>query len=88
MYESFHFFDTDKPSAPQGPLQITGVTDTSLTIAWLSPFDNGGIAIEDYCVEIKEMDKKAWKKASTSISIYINIGIKKCLNDRKCIIEK
>lgn len=53
---------TDKPSAPQGPLQISGVTDTSLTIAWLAPYDNGGIAIEDYCVEIKEVDRKAWRK--------------------------
>lgn len=56
--------NTDKPSAPQGPLHITGVTDTSLTIAWLPPHDNGGIAIEDYCVEIKGVDKKAWKKVS------------------------
>lgn len=59
---------TDKPSAPQGPLHITGVTDTSLTIAWSPPLDNGGIAIEDYCVEIKEVDKKAWKKVSVNIN--------------------
>jgi len=38
------------------------VTDTSSTITWLPPLDNGGIAIEDYCVEIKEVDKKAWRK--------------------------
>jgi len=62
----WRFFGADKPSAPQGPLQITGVTDTSLTIAWLAPYDNGGIAIEDYCVEIKEVDKKAWKKVNSN----------------------
>lgn len=50
-------------------MQITGVTDTSLTIAWLPPNDNGGIAIEDYCVEIKEMDKKAWKKVREKLYV-------------------
>lgn len=67
------FYSTsDKPSAPQGPLQIKGVTDTSLTISWSPPFDNGGIAIEDYCVEIKEVDKKAWKKVSLIFELIAN----------------
>ncbi|XP_029342085.1 titin-like [Acyrthosiphon pisum] len=62
-----------KPSAPQGPLQITGVTDTSSTIAWLPPLDNGGIAIEDYCVEIKEVDKKAWRKIGSTKDLHIKL---------------
>lgn len=38
------------------------MTDTSMTIAWLPPLDNGGLDILDYTVEKREASKKAWQK--------------------------
>lgn len=55
-------YAADKPSKPQGPLEISDMTDTSMVIKWLPPIDNGGLDILDYMVEIKEISKKAWQK--------------------------
>lgn len=30
------------PSKPRGPLEVKGVTKSSVTLAWLPPTDNGG----------------------------------------------
>lgn len=30
------------PSKPRGPLEIKGVTKSSVTLSWLAPTDNGG----------------------------------------------
>lgn len=38
------------------------MSDTSMTIAWLPPLDDGGLEIIDYTVEKKETNKKAWQK--------------------------
>lgn len=57
-------YAVDKPSKPQGPLEISDMTDTSMVIKWLPPVDNGGLDILEYMVEIKEISKKAWQKVT------------------------
>ena len=34
----------DKPSAPRGPLELSDVTRSSVTLSWLAPTSNGGAA--------------------------------------------
>jgi len=56
----------DKPSAPRGPLEVTGVSDTSLILTWIPPLSDGGMTITEYLVERREVSKKAWQKVGTT----------------------
>ena len=55
----------DTPSAPRGPLELSGMTDTSLTLRWIEPETDGGSAINEYLVERREAGKKARQKVAT-----------------------
>ncbi|CAD6240006.1 GSCOCG00002463001-RA-CDS [Cotesia congregata] len=56
----------DKPGAPQGPLEVSGMTKTSFTIMWNPPESDGGSPIIEYNVEMKETSKKSWTKVGTT----------------------
>lgn len=73
----------DKPSPPKGPLEISGMTETSCTIKWHVPENDGGTPILDYTVERKETSKKAWHKVSSFI-IHQFIGCK--YNSFLCLV--
>ena len=57
----------DKPSAPQGPLKVSGVTVQSCVLSWLPPIDDGGSPIEKYIVEKMDTEKGDWQPVSFSI---------------------
>jgi len=48
----------DKPSAPRGPLEVSVVTRSSVTLSWLAPTSNGGAAIVAHVIE--------WSRASVT----------------------
>lgn len=77
QYLNKAFFDillvSGKPSQPQGPLEIHDMTDTSMTIKWSPPLDNGGLEIIDYTIEKKETSKKAWQKVKLFMQISSKI---------------
>ncbi|KAG8223455.1 hypothetical protein J437_LFUL001948, partial [Ladona fulva] len=56
----------DKPSSPRGPFEVSGMTETSLTLKWQPPEWDGGTQILDYLVERREVNKKAWQKVGTT----------------------
>jgi predicted RNA-binding protein with TRAM domain len=51
----------DKPSPPQGPLEVLKTTPTEITLQWKPPKDNGGSPIEKYVLEKKPKGGK-WQK--------------------------
>lgn len=53
------------PSAPDGPLEIISKTNTSVTIQWNPPKDDGGSDIFCYVLACKESRKKMWLEAAT-----------------------
>nr|CAD7257406.1 unnamed protein product [Timema shepardi] len=60
----------DRPSPPRGPLDVSGMTDTSFTITWQPPETDGGSPILEYIVERREVNKKAWQKVgSTTVDV-------------------
>lgn len=61
----------DKPSAPRGPLELSGMTKTSFTIKWQPPESDGGSVITEYIVEIKETSTKNWQKVPSRLLIVI-----------------
>lgn len=41
----------DKPSPPQGPLDVSDITPETCTISWKPPFDDGGSPVTNYIIE-------------------------------------
>lgn len=52
----------DKPSPPRGPLDVSGMTETSFTVGWQPPENDGGTPLIEYIVERRELSKKAWQR--------------------------
>jgi titin len=54
----------DKPSAPRGPLEVSDVTRSTLTLSWLPPLSDGGAAIIAYVVERREKTSPLWSRVA------------------------
>ncbi|XP_033640975.1 twitchin-like isoform X1 [Asterias rubens] len=57
----------DKPSPPEGPLQVTDITNESCRLSWNPPADDGGSEIANYHVEKRESDDDYWTKCSSFV---------------------
>jgi len=55
---------TDKPSPPMGPLLTSDNTETSFSLSWSPPQNDGNSEILEYTIEKKEVGKKVWQKVS------------------------
>ncbi|KAL1129846.1 hypothetical protein AAG570_012790 [Ranatra chinensis] len=51
---------TDKPSPPQGPLQVSDIHKEGCKLKWKRPKDDGGTPIEYYAVEKYDPAKGTW----------------------------
>ena len=60
----------NKPGAPRGPLELSGMTKTSFTIKWNPPEDDGGAPITEYIIEIKDTKSKSWQKVILQIILF------------------
>uniref|UniRef100_A0AAR2J785 Titin n=1 Tax=Pygocentrus nattereri TaxID=42514 RepID=A0AAR2J785_PYGNA len=61
---SFHVKVLDKPSPPEGPLHVTGVSSDKCTLSWRPPQHDGGSAITHYIIERRETSRLAWTMVS------------------------
>ena len=52
----------DKPSKPEGPLEIKDVYCDWCQLAWKPPLDDGGRPILHYVVETQDMESGKWVK--------------------------
>lgn len=50
----------DKPSAPEGPLNVSDVYADHMTLDWKPPADDGGIPIENYVIEKLDAETGHW----------------------------
>ena len=55
---------TDKPSAPRGPLEVSDVTRSGVTLSWLAPLSDGGAALVAYVVERREHLSPTWTRVA------------------------
>ena len=62
----FIFSTTAKPSAPEGPLEVSDVTKEGCKLNWKPPADDGGEPIEGYVIEKFDPDVGVWIPAGTS----------------------
>ncbi|KAJ8952456.1 hypothetical protein NQ314_007532 [Rhamnusium bicolor] len=66
----------DKPSPPRGPLEVSGMSDTSFTIQWQPSESDGGSPIIEYIVDMKEAtSKKGFKKVGATKGDITDIPI-------------
>ncbi|GBM79516.1 Twitchin, partial [Araneus ventricosus] len=56
---------TGLPGPPQGPLEVSDITQNTATIAWRPPLFDGGSKITNYVVERKETSHSQWIVASS-----------------------
>lgn len=56
---------TDKPSAPEGPLKFSNLTENSVELTWKPSKSDGGTPITSYTIEIRESRRSMWGKHGT-----------------------
>ena len=61
------------PFAPVGPLVVSDITSSSVTITWRPPTDTGGLSVSAYIIERRDVRYSAWlrvEKLSPGITSY------------------
>ncbi|CAJ0587388.1 unnamed protein product, partial [Mesorhabditis spiculigera] len=53
----------DKPSPPQGPLDVSNIQANQVTLDWKPPEDDGGVPIENYVIEKFDTSQGRWVPA-------------------------
>lgn len=61
----------DKPSPPQGPLDISDITPETCTLSWKPPLDDGGSPVTNYVVE--KLDPAGVSTFPLYVYMYIEI---------------
>lgn len=63
----------DRPSPPQGPLDVSDITPDTCTLSWRTPLDDGGSPITNYIIE--KLDSVGqWVKVSSFVrSIHYDV---------------
>ena len=56
-----------RPSAPTGPVEISGVSSESCSLSWSEPADDGGTEITNYIVEKRESGHASWQVVNSSV---------------------
>lgn len=72
----------EKPSPPRGPIEISGMSDTSFTLSWKPSEKDGGSRIIEYIIEIRESNKKVWKMLSITSFDTTNVFVQKLIKDQ------
>ncbi|XP_069797785.1 immunoglobulin-like and fibronectin type III domain-containing protein 1 [Narcine bancroftii] len=59
---NIHLSVTDKPQAPQGPIEVLESSDSCITFKWKPPKDDGGKPIQHYLIEKQLVGRNIWTK--------------------------
>jgi len=66
--QSIHVVILDKPSPPQGPLEVSDVSADTVVLTWKAPLYDGGAAISNYVVEKRESQRPNWVTVSDTVT--------------------
>lgn len=72
----------EAPSTPRGPIEISGMTDSSFTLTWKPSEKDGGSRIIEYIIEMRESNKKVWKTVSITPFDQTSIFVQKLVKDQ------
>ncbi|KAL3982100.1 Fibronectin type III domain family protein [Acanthocheilonema viteae] len=63
----FEVIVQDRPSTPQGPIEVTNVTKDGCVLNWQPPEDDGGSEIVNYVVEKRDLQSNIWTPVSAFV---------------------
>ncbi|XP_055385446.1 twitchin isoform X34 [Condylostylus longicornis] len=63
----------DRPSPPEGPLDITKITKEGCHLAWRLPKDDGGSPILHYVIEKMDLSRGTWSDAGMSTHLVHDV---------------
>lgn len=63
----------DRPSAPQPPLDVTGVSKDGCHLSWRTPLDDGGSPILHYIIEKMDLSRGTWSDAGMSTNLVHDV---------------
>lgn len=72
----------EPPSPPRGPIEISGMTETTFTLSWKPSEKDGGSRILEYAVEMRETNKKVWKTLCITTSDQTSAFVQKLVKDQ------
>lgn len=52
----------ERPSAPTGPIEVSGMEDTKFVLSWHKSSSDGGSPIIEYIVELRKSQEDAWHR--------------------------
>jgi hypothetical protein len=59
----------DRPGPPEGPITYPATTSHSITLAWKPPTDDGGIELNGYRIEYKEIGGRDWERIPETVTL-------------------
>lgn len=65
---------TDKPSPPEGPLDVSDVHKEGCKLAWKKPEDDGGMPLEGYLVEKMDTESGLWVPVGKTKGEKMEVG--------------
>ncbi|XP_065220483.1 twitchin isoform X27 [Planococcus citri] len=71
--DSAHVTVLDRPSPPEGPLDVSNVTKESCRLVWKTPVDDGGSPILHYVIEKMDISRGTWSDAGMTTSLYYDV---------------
>lgn len=72
----------EAPSPPRGPIEISGMSETSFTLTWKPSEKDGGSRIIEYIIEMRESNKKVFKTLSITPFDLTSIFVQKLVKDQ------
>ncbi|GIY64293.1 twitchin [Caerostris darwini] len=63
----------DRPSPPEGPLDVSEVTKESAVLTWKVPKDDGGCPIKHYLIEKMDASRATWMEAGQTTNLSFKV---------------
>lgn len=64
----------DRPSAPEGPLMVSGIKKDGCWLTWRIPLDDGGAPITHYIIEKMDTSRGSWTEAAASSALSCEVA--------------
>lgn len=63
----------DKPTPPEGPLEISDISKESCKLRWKAPKDDGGTPVHHYVVEKMDVSRGSWTECGQSTDLTFKV---------------
>jgi titin len=75
------------PDKPEGPIEITNVTDKSATVSWKPPLHDGGSQIIGYLIKRRDIKRPVWVKCGRVNANTLKSNIKDLMEGNEYSVQ-